>query len=58
MMSHGMEEVGLAEPGVAVDEQRVVVAAGLFGDRHRRRIWEPVGGSDDEVFERVAGDQP
>ena len=32
VMTHGMEEVGFAQTGLPVDEERVVVTARLFGD--------------------------
>ncbi len=56
-MPHGVEKVGLSQTGAAVDEQRVVVSPGLFGDRHRRGPGEAVGLSDDEALEAISGDQ-
>jgi hypothetical protein len=48
-----VEQVGLAQPGVAVDEQRVVGLAGRFGDSDGRGVREPVGRPDDEGLEDV-----
>jgi hypothetical protein len=52
----GLEEVGLPQAGAAVDEERVVLVPRLLGDRHRRRVREPVRWSDDEGLEAVAAD--
>ena len=48
-----LQEVRLAEPGAAVDQERVVRLAGRLGDGERRRVREPVGRADDERLERV-----
>ena len=48
-----VQQVGLAEARVAVDEQRVVGLGGGLGDGDRRRVREPVGLADDEVVEGV-----
>jgi hypothetical protein len=48
-----VEEVGLAESRVAVDEERVVRLGRRFGDRDRRGVGEPVRLPDDEVVEGV-----
>ena len=50
-----MQQVGLAEPGRRVDEQRVVRLARELGDRQRRRVREAVAVADDELVEAVAG---
>jgi hypothetical protein len=49
----GMHEVGLAQAGVAVNEQRVKGLRGRLGHGERRRVGELVVGADDEVLERV-----
>ena len=49
-----LHEVGLAEPGVAVDEERVVDLAGRLGDGVGGGGGELVRLADDEVVERVA----
>ncbi len=48
-----MQQVRLAEPDAAVDEERVVGAAGVSGHRLRRRVREPVAGTDHEGVEGV-----
>src|SRR5881394_3706429 len=45
--------MGLAEPGAAVDEERVVCLGGRFGDRERGGVREAVGRADDEEIKRV-----
>ena len=57
VVADGLQQVGLAEAGVAVDEQRVVGETGSFGDRQRGGMGEPVGRADDERVERVLGVQ-
>ena len=52
-MGNGLEEVGLAQTGVPVDEQRVVRPGGGLGHGHCGRVREAVGGANDEVFEGV-----
>ena len=49
-----MQQVGLAQPGLALDEQRVVGAGRRLGDRERGGVSKAVGGADDERVERVA----
>src|SRR6202000_1210008 len=49
---------GLAEPGLAVDEQRVVRLGRRLGDRYRGGVGEPVARADDEGVERVLRVQP
>ena len=53
----GVEEVGLAEPGVPVDEQRVVGTGRGLGHGLGGGVGEPVGRGDDEGLERVARDR-
>ena len=48
-----VQQVGLAETGVSMDEQRVVVVTWVLGDRKSSRVREAVGGSDDEGVEGV-----
>ena len=48
-----MQQVRLAEPGVPVDEERVVGLRRRLGDRERGRVGEAVRGADDEGVERV-----
>jgi hypothetical protein len=57
-MPDRMQQVGLAQPGVAVDEQRVVGLGRRLGDRDRRGVREPVARSDHERLERVLGVEP
>ncbi len=51
----GVHQVGLAEAGVAVDEQGVVGLGGGLGHRQRRGVRHLVVGPDDKGLERVAG---
>ena len=53
VVADGVQEVGLAEPGVAVDEERVVRLGRRLGHGDRRRVGEAVGAADDEVVEVV-----
>ena len=53
----GVQQVGLAEAGVAVDEQRVVRPRRRLGDAQGGGEGELVGGALDERLERVAGVQ-
>ena len=46
----GVEQVGLAQAGGAVDEQRVVGLGGIVGHGQRRAVGEAVGGADHEFF--------
>ena len=43
----------LAQPHAAVDEQRVVGAAGVVRHRQRRGVGEGIGAADHEILERV-----
>ena len=58
VVADGVQQVGLAEPGRAVDEQRVVRAGGRLGDAQRGGEGELVRGALDERLERVARVQP
>ena len=58
VVADGVQQVGLAQPGVAVDEQRVVGLARRLGHRDGRRVGEAVGGADDEGLEGVLRVQP
>ena len=51
----GVEEVGLAQPGVAVDEQRVVGASGRLGHRLGGGVGQAVRRGGDEGVEGEAG---
>ena len=57
VVADGVEEVGLAQAGRAVDEQRVVGPARALGDRERGGVGEAVRRADDELVEGVAGVQ-
>ena len=57
MVTHRVQQMGLAQACSPVDEQRVVVRAGLFGDGHGGGVGKTVGGADDEVLEGVLGDE-
>ena len=48
-----VEQVGLAESRVAVDEERVVGLGRRLGDRDRGGVREPIARTDDEVVEDV-----
>ena len=53
----GLEQVGLAQPGVAVDEQRVVGERRPLGDGQGGRVGEAVRRADHEGVEGVLGVQ-
>ena len=53
-VADGQQQVGLAEPGVSVDEQRVVGLARILGHGGGGRVGEAVGVADDEVVEGIA----
>ena len=57
-MADRVQQVGLAEPALAVDEQRVVGLGRRLGDGDRRGVREPVGRADDEGLEGVLGVEP
>ena len=50
-----VQQVRLAEPGRAADEERVVGERRHLGDRERGAVGEAVGVADDELVEREAG---
>ena len=54
----GVEQVRLAQSGVAVDEEGVVGLRRCLGDRDRRGVREPVARPDDEGVEGVLGIEP
>ena len=54
----GVQQVGLAEPGLAVDEERVVGLGRRLGDGDRRGMGESVAGPDHERLEGVLRVQP
>ena len=49
----GLEQVGLAQPDAAVDEQRVVSLAGRLADRHAGGVGQAVARAGDEGLEGV-----
>ena len=51
VVADGLQEVGLAQAGVAVDEQGVVGPPGRLGHRQRGGVGEPVRRPDDEGVE-------
>ena len=53
-----VQQVGLAQAGLAVDEQRVVRLGRRLGDGDRGRVREPVARADDEGLERVLRVEP
>ena len=58
VVADGVQQMRLAEAGVAVDEQRVVGLGRRLGDGDGRRVREPVARPDDEGLERVLRVQP
>jgi CO dehydrogenase/acetyl-CoA synthase alpha subunit len=54
-VADGVDQVGLAETGAAVDEQRVVGAARIVGDLDGRRPGQIVGLADDQIVEGERG---
>jgi hypothetical protein len=57
-VADGVQEVGLAESRVAVDEERVVGLRRRLGHGDSCGMSEPVGSADDEVVEVVLRVQP
>jgi hypothetical protein len=55
VVTNRVQQVGFAEPRVAVDKQRVVCAAGRLGHRNGCCVCEAIGRADDEGFEDVFG---
>ena len=58
VVSDGVQQVGLAESGVAVDQQRVVGLARGLGDGDGGGVREPVRRADDEGLEGVLRVEP
>src|SRR5699024_7806073 len=54
VVTDGVQEMGLAESGLPVNDQRVISLAGSFGHGHGSGMREAVGRTDDEVFEDIA----
>ena len=57
-VTHGLHQVCLTETDTAVNEQRVVRPARIFGDLHRRGFRELVALALDETVEREIRVQP
>ena len=53
LLADGLQQVRLAQPDAAVDEQRVVRLARLLGDGDARGVRQAVARAGDEVLERV-----
>ena len=51
----GKQQVGLAQTGAAVNEQRVIKSGRIVGNSQCRRVGEFVGVAHDELFKGVAG---
>ncbi len=58
LVPDGVEEVGLPQTRLAVDEQRVVLAVGLLPHRHGGGVGEAVGLAHHEVVEGVSRHEP
>ena len=58
VVAEGVQQVGLAQAGLAVDGQRVVRLARILGHRDRGGVGEPVRAADDEGLEGVLGVEP
>jgi len=54
LVADGVEQMRLAEPHAAVDEEGIVGAGGQLGDGQAGSLGELVGGADDEGVEGVA----
>src|SRR5262249_14603504 len=57
LMPNGVHEVRLPQANTAVDEEWVVVVTGEVGDRLTRSMSKLIAPADDEVVERVFGEQ-
>ena len=57
MLGDGVQKVSFPQAGSAVNEQGVVVPTGLFGYRHCCRVGKTIRWTDDEVLERVLGEE-
>lgn len=53
-LSDGLHEVGFSQAGAAVEEQRVVCAAGGFRDGFRGGVGESVSRTDDKSVEGIS----
>ena len=58
VVAQGVQQVRLAQPGVAVDGERVVGLTGAFRHGDRGGMSKPVGAADDEGLEGVLRVQP
>ena len=58
VVADGVQQVGLAQTGVAVDQQWVVGLAGCLGHGDGRRVREAVGRADHEGLEGVLRVEP
>eukprot|EP01135_Chromosphaera_perkinsii_P009112 Nk52_evm1s1634 gene=Nk52_evmTU1s1634 len=58
VVAHCMQQVGLAQAGAPVDEQRVVGLGRGLGHGRGRRLGEAVRGADDEGVEGVLAVEP
>ncbi len=54
-LADGLQQVGLAQPDAAVDEQRVVGGARLIGHGHGGGVGELIVRAGDEIIEAVVG---
>src|SRR5690349_595268 len=52
-MTHGVDEMRLAETDSAIDEQRIVARARARRRRHRSRVGELIRWTDHERFESI-----
>ena len=52
-VADGVQKVGLAQAGLAVDKERVIVFGRMVGDRDRGGVGELVGRTDNKVLEGV-----
>ena len=54
-VADGLHKVGFTEASATVEEERIVLLAGVVSDRSRGGIGEVVARADDEVVEGIAG---
>ena len=52
-LADSLHQVGLAQPGVAMEEKGVIAAGGRFRHGARGRVGKPVARTDDEAVKRV-----
>jgi hypothetical protein len=57
-VADGVDQVGLAEAGAAVDEQRVVGTTRIVGDLDGRCPGQIVGLADNQIVEGEGAEQP